>query len=92
MHTSNEIELKSLINKRNRLIGDRAFMRRNCDIIVLQSNRLDYEQYNDIINALTQRIRWTSVEIKTLKAKMYPEKDLRTNRVLSGLEHIMEGL
>lgn len=92
MDLSNELELKDLIDKRNGLINKKAFMRRNCDIIVLQSNRLDYEQYNDIVNALTQKIRWTSVEIKNLKAKMYPERDLRTNRALSGLEHIMRGL
>lgn len=92
MYLSNEMELKELKNKRDQLINQRAFMRRNCDIIVLQSKRLDYEKYNDIVNALTKKIHSTSIEIKNLKAKMYPEKDLRTNYALAGLEHIMKGL
>ena len=92
MVLSYEMELKELKNKRNRLINQRAFMRRNCDIIVLQSRRLSYDAYNDILNALNQKIHLSGIEIRNLRAKIYPNVDLRTNRVVSGLERIMKGL
>ena len=92
MELSDKMELKELINKRNALINQRAFMMRNCDIIVLQSKRLDQDAYNSVISALTQKIRLSSIEIKKLRSKVYPEADLRINRALAGLEHIMKGL
>ena len=92
MYLSNEMELKELKNKRNRLINQRAFMRRNCDIIVLQSKRLSYDAYNDILNALSQKIHLSGIEIRNLRAKIYPNVDLRTNRAVSGLERILNDL
>lgn len=87
----NEFELTLLINKRNELINQRAFMRRNCDIIVLQSKRLDHDAYNSVISALTQKIRQSSIEIKNLRAKIYPD-NRRTKKALAGVEHILRGL
>ena len=92
MELSGKMELKELINKRNALINQRAFMRRNCDILVLESKRLSYEQYNNILTDLSQKIHLSGVEIRNLRAKVYPKEDMRINRVLSGLEHILRGL
>ena len=92
MELSDKMELKELKNKRNRLINQRAFMRRNCDIIVLQSKRLSYDAYNDILNALSQKIHLSGIEIRNLRAKIYPNVDLRTNRAVSGLERILNDL
>lgn len=82
-------ELKRLENKHKELLKYRRFIRRNCDIIVLESRKLGQDEYKEVLIGLTNKIKLSNQAIKELKAKIYPQSKKSFNRVLPIVEHIM---
>ena len=82
-------ELKRLENKHKELLKYRRFIRRNCDILVLESRKLGQEEYKGVLIGLTNKIKLSSQAIKELKAKICPQNVIKYNRVLSEVEYIM---
>lgn len=85
-------ELKRLENKHKELLKYRRFVRRNCDIIVLESRKLEQSGYNDLLLSLTNKIKLSNQSIKVLKEKICPQRSSRTNLVLLELDNILKDL